>query len=272
MRRTLWLLSSLVVFACGSKTDSGGGAGALTGVAAEDFVARWVEATCGPTGTCCTNAGIAFDGDHCVVAQTREGRAILNDTNAKRTYDPAGAATCIDGVRSIVARCSYASTLGDEVDEVCHGLFRGTVATGGACQSSKDCALSDQGPVDCQVDRTAPAIPPMPVCVVDPPGLAGEPCVGRAAPDLTVAFPHRVCADGLYCDATSHCQATVGEGAACTSDECGANRSCENGVCTPLADLGAPCIDDLQCKSRTCYQQACATGVPIGSNMCSSIP
>jgi hypothetical protein len=216
------------------------------------------------------SAGSPFDREACVAAQTREAGAILADTNANRTYDPAGAARCIDGVRAILARCSYASTVKDEAIEACKGVFAGTVAPGGACQSSKDCAPSDMGPVECEVDRTAPPLPPMPICVVDPPGLAGEPCAGPGPNDPTVAFPHLTCADGLYCDATNHCLARAAQGAACMRvDECGADLSCEGGVCTALADLGASCIDDFQCRSRTCYQQACATGVPIDVRVCS---
>jgi hypothetical protein len=273
MRPASLLLSSVLLFsACGTKT-SGSGAGGSGVVAAGDFVARWVEATCGEMGTCCMNANLPFDRDACVTSMTREGQSVLADTNAMRTYDPAGAARCIDGVRAIFARCAYASTFKDEVQEVCKGIYAGTVAIGGACQSPKDCATSEKGPVRCTVDLTQPPLPPMPICVVNLPGLAGEPCFGPAPNDPSVAFPHHDCAEGLYCDMTSHCQARLAEGAPCGMfEQCVETDSCRNATCTPLVDLGAPCIDDFQCLSKTCYQQACAIGVPITPMACSSTP
>ena len=273
MRLAFSLLISILLFpACGNKTNASG-AGASGVVSAEDFVTRWVEATCGETGTCCMNANFPFNRDACVASMTREGQAILRDTSAVRTYDPAGAARCIDGVRVIFARCTYTSTLKDEVQEVCKDIYAGTVALGGACQSEKDCATSEKGPVTCTVDLIASFFLSMPICVVDPLGFVGEPCFGPGPNDPSVAFPHHECADGLYCDMTNHCQARLAPGAPCGMfEQCVATQSCRNGTCSPLADLGAPCIDDLQCLSKTCYQQACAIGAPITPMVCSSTP
>ena len=134
---------------------------------------------------------------------TREGQHILTSTNSSRVYDGAGAARCIDQVRTLLSVCMTSTQLLDQLKHACDGVYAGTVAVSGGCQSTKDCAQGEKGPVQCELDVTTVGTP-MPVCVVDPPGLLGEPCFGPGPKDPNVHFPHLACADGLYCDAAGH--------------------------------------------------------------------
>jgi hypothetical protein len=272
MHSALGVLSSLcLLVACGAKTEGGGGA--PSGVAQEEFVAKYVDAFCGTIGSCCSSAMVPFDRDACVAAEARDAQVKLDDTNALRKYDPAGAARCIDVTRSTFASCATSDRTTIEWTNVCERIYVGTVLLGGACRSERDCAPSDQGPVWCAVDQTAPPVPPMPICVVDPPGLAGEPCLGEGPRDTSVPFPHHTCTRGFYCDTTNRCVPKLKQGAACPlSWECEESLSCHNVVCEPLLDLGAPCDSDMQCSSTACDQQACATGVPLAPANCRFTP
>jgi hypothetical protein len=205
---------------------------------------------------------------------TREAEHILADTNPSRVYDAAGAARCIEETRPILDKCVIISSmLKDELIEACNALYAGTVSPGGACQSTKDCAKSAQGPVRCEVDVTT-AGPPAPICVLDPAGLVGEACLGPGPRDPSTPFPHVVCADGLYCDITSHCQPNLVKGADCRAidSKCDSALWCDLGhVCAPQTDLGTPCTLDAQCSSGSCNRQTCAPGVPLPPAACGAM-
>ncbi len=260
----------------GPDAGAGGDCAAPSGsVSSERFVATFVEAMCCAVATCCASSGFAFAGDTCLTDWTREAEHLLADTNPSRVYDGAGAAKCIETSRSILSRCVSSTSVLAELKKSCPGVYAGTVDANGPCQSTKDCAQSAQGPVQCEVDTTTVG-PPAPICVLDPPALLGEVCLGPGPRDPSSRFPHLVCAQGLYCDATNHCQMGLAAGAACgnSAAQCAPALWCETpgNTCVPLTALGTPCSTDAQCTSGSCYQQKCAPGIPISAAGCSPPP
>jgi hypothetical protein len=239
-------------------------------VPTETFVATAVDAICCAAAKCCAGASFSFDRDACVRSWTREQEHLLRVTSPSQVYDGAGAARCIEKLREISSRCVY-STL-DELKAACPDVYTGTVPVGGPCQSNNDCREAVEGPVRCAVSLPG-ALPLAPICIVDPPGLEGEACLGPGPDDPSgPSFPHAICAEGLYCDLTSHCHPRLAAGAACYDyGQCEAALHCEpsSSACVPNRPEGAACSLDEQCAPGTCYQSACAPGIPISAMGCS---
>jgi hypothetical protein len=191
-------------------------------------------------------------------------------STGKVIYDGARAQACLN------AYYAPRSCNRKEVDAIapnpdCHAIFTGTVAAGGVCFASAECAgggcetqnscTQDQ----CCAGTCLAATPTVPlggdcpagtvcaagtVCTVDltnggttcqkPVGVGGS-CV--------YGFLENICASPLYCDSTSGvCKAPVATGEPCNpslgSDDCDIRTDrCDatTSVCTPPLALGAPC-------------------------------
>jgi hypothetical protein len=277
MRRSFFCVLACLALGsgCSGKSTAGSGSSNVVSVSADDFVTAFVRATCDAIAACCASASFPFDRAACETSETREAQHILTDTNSLRVYDPAGAARCIDNARAVLSLCVTSNAIVDRMKHSCDEVYAGTVAVGGACQSEKDCAQGTQGPVECEIDALlAPMPTPMPICVVDNPGMVGEACLGSIMRDPTVHFPHLTCADGLYCDMTGHCQTSVAQGGACAHDECVKTAWCDGSTSTCAAQfpLGTACVSDLQCTSGACEGQLCSNGTPIAATGCTPPP
>src|SRR5260370_24638165 len=245
MQRLFFFLFEWLVLGFGCSGKSTPGAGSSNVVSADDLVNRFVKATCDAIGACCASASLPFARDQCESSMTREAQHLLTDTNASRVYDGAGAARCIDRATMLLSLCATSTLIADQMKHSCEEVYAGTVAVGGACQSTKDCAQGSQGPAQCDVDATTMGTP-LPMCVVDPPGQLGEPCLGPAPIDPNVHFPHLTCADGLYCGTSGTCQSRVAVGGACIhDDECIATwcdtTSPTSGMCAARLPNGSAC-------------------------------
>jgi hypothetical protein len=247
-----------------------------TAVSSDDFVAAFAKAFCDAMERCCTNAGIAVDHASCMTNLTRDGEHFLNSPPLRK-YDPVRAGKCVDEARSQLSLCRTTRLKDLEFTEACKAIYAGTVAPGGACQSNRDCAEASNGPMRCEVDVTNP-VPPAPICVLDPLGKLGEPCLGSAPYEPGVRYPHFACADPLYCDVTNHCQPQHGEGGDCSPAVlCESTLWCHStgpttGACERRLEPGSPCTYDAQCSSSTfCYEAVCTDGTSIGPAQCGGV-
>jgi hypothetical protein len=243
-------------------------------ILAEDFPAAFAHAYCDDLGPCCSSAGLAHDGAACITTMTAEAQDLLSQAPPLRKYDPVSAGQCIADLKALWPTCRTSPAAEEKAQEACQGIFTGTVAVGGACQSDHDCAPSSQGPVHCEVNVNMP-VPPAPICVVDPPGKLDEPCIGSAPYEPATPFPHLRCEDSLYCDrAINRCRQRHGEG-----EDCNPSMLCEStlwchatgptsGACEKTLALGAPCTFHGQCASGVCLPDVCRDGIPVDAAKC----
>ncbi len=126
-------------------------------------------------------------------------------------------------------------------------VYRGAVATGGACTSSPvplTTLFADlcAAPNLCSADLCAAPIP-----TVD----AGQPCV----------TPIARCKANAGCDVAGSktCEPIVGEGKDCTGNGvCRPDLYCGgDGKCTPRGQVDAACTDDGECASFRCIDNKC---------------
>jgi len=210
----------------------------------------------------------------------------------KIRYDGAKAGACLDYAHRLYSSgCTRSATADTSGNDACEVVLVGTVANGGACFLSTECASAR-----CQQADTA-CLPAHQCC-------AGT-CVAKPAPipagaDCSASLPDQNCAEGsyclttatsttptclvpskvvgtpcsslfdcaspLFCDAdpstgTGTCQRAAASGAACNSDvlfgSCDDLRevcSTATGTCTPRGAVGAAC-DPLQTLSCLSYAE-----------------
>jgi len=210
----------------------------------------------------------------------------------KTRYDSAKAGACLEFAHRLYGSgCTRSGTSDLTGEEVCSEVFVGTVADGGACFLSTECASAkcQQADTACQpaqqccagtcIAKPAP-IPAGADCTALQPGqecAAGSYCFTIApSPTPTCVVPSKVagaacttivqCASPLFCDldvatGAGTCQPAAATGAACNSDVL--FGSCDNlrelcstatGTCTPRGAVGAPC-DPLQYGSCLSYAE-----------------
>ncbi|HXJ23164.1 MAG TPA: hypothetical protein VMT03_23300 [Polyangia bacterium] len=87
------------------------------------------------------------------------------------------------------------------------------------------------------------------------------------------------CASGSYCDATGHCQSTVGLGALCTADaQCSAGR-CVDGVCCNTTAAACPACQACNVSGHAgscspvpagamCGAPSCSAGMQVSARVC----
>ncbi len=206
--------------------------------------------------------------------------------DAKRiTYDGGRSKACLDALDA--ATCVEAEQyfggstllgLYKRLPDACQAAVKPAVASGGDCfsllgieciggycniESPEQClaggatctAYLATG-ANCASGLCAPGYHCEMTCVADP-----AISVLQAGGDCSVA--DTVCADGLYCDGTSHCVARKAAPSACTGDrECLEGLDCKSNVCTAPLQVGA-----------TCAGGDCATGLYCnGSAVCAAYP
>jgi hypothetical protein len=218
-------------------------------VAAGEFARQFADAWCSGLGPCCDSSGYAFELAQCrqSIAATVDAFVRAQAENPRLSFDEEAARACVDAQRTRFASCGDRAAF-DAGDEPCEGLYRGTVALGGSCAESEECAPVTDSGVQC--DAGVCAAYDDPYGDGYPPSVAaGQPCDASCNID---AF-------GSSCDYTTNTAATGGcymnEGLAC---------SYTSNVCFPLPSVGEPCVEgkcvvDSYCSARTCVP-AIATG------------
>jgi hypothetical protein len=196
-------------------------------VSITDFAAKYIDATCKydvacqlmpDTATC--KAALFIDDNYyeTIVALVKAG-------TIKYSGDEAG--SCIDQQASLT--CSYTGFRPDPNDP-CTKIFTGTVAAGGACLVSEECAGAGA-----TCPQTDPMCDPTTACC---PGT----CMAAAAklPLGGNCGSSAQCADNAYCsDKTNQCTAVV---------------TTSGGACEGLDGCANPmfCNEDLQSFTGTC--------------------
>jgi hypothetical protein len=267
---SLLVIAGLLVPACSAKSPSklspdGPGSGAL---AVGDYLAMLTAASCTNQVTC----GDAPDQATCIAANHDDNTAtIARVMYGTIKFDAAAAPACLDQIAN--AACTFDGFQVDGADP-CAGVLTGTVAAGGACFDSLECA----SPVAVCTPNDPNCDPSMTCC----PSKCIEPMIAKsgAACDGTATL----CDTGLYCAGTQGgaamgtCQPVLTtEGAACTDPcACANPRYCNlddtgNGKCvTPAASKAAcspndqvPCVDNRDyCDPTT---KTCTARVAVGT-------
>jgi hypothetical protein len=155
-------------------------------------------------------------------------------------FDPAKAAACTSAIQAAGSNCPGYETA---VDTVCQSAVTGTVANGGACFSSADCAAGT-----CDLGATCPGA-----------------CLAFATQGQACDPVKAVCSPGLTCDTTtSTCKAISGVGGPCP---CLAGEYCDTGTTTCLAKVATgPCASGDECAfGSVCVQGQCARYVAVGT-------
>jgi hypothetical protein len=142
-------------------------------------------------------------------------------------YDGELARDCLDAFAA--ASCDGSSESARVEPPSCREAIRGTVADGGACENSNECASGDCMLTSCQ----------MACC----PGTCATTVEDAAIGASCAAGP---CVEGAFCDATQICRALINADQACNnSGECNYGLYCEQttgpGVCRDAPNRGDSC-------------------------------
>lgn len=282
------------IAACSSSSNNGSGGSTDTST-----YSGFVNAFCQPMATCCGAQGLPSDGSEC--------RALLS-LGAGGTYDPAKGQACISAINSAASsNANWCADLDNATNNACNSISSssssGTVAAGGNCNTSSDCAAGPAGStVVCNFPPSTTSS--QTVCTVETHGKAGDgPCFGTVTAingdtstsnNLNVdagsgTGPEIFCfvADGVTCDqTTSQCAALAQIGSACTdSGGCVGGAHCDfaSETCAANVATGSACEEDSDCvtgdycdtTAKTCAAQeaqgaACTTGSQCTSGNCSS--
>ena len=207
--------------------------------------------------------------DQATCLSSEQTRPHLYDTlgvdiaSGKVIYDGSAARTCLDAVNalSICNRSTYSSF--SAVDPTCSAIFTGTVAPGGACFFSEECAGQGTCASPCYGDACcAGTCASTTVALGDACSFVGAVCVsgtscsggtcqvlpGEGAPCGAPNYPND-CVSPLYCDSTtSTCKAPVATGGPCRTElgsyDCASALDlCDptTATCKPLGPVGGPC-------------------------------
>jgi hypothetical protein len=242
-------------------------------IAESDFVAVYSRAACDALQNCCAGASVEFSPSACMTALTEAAQRLLVVYDPVTVYDGRRALDCVEKTRNVLSQCVSPFPRA-ALYRSCEPLRVGTLPIGAKCKAS-ECAPSKDGPVRCISTTTDDTDTE---CVLDRPGMFGEPCVGDHISMTPTADHHLSCLEGLVCDETNHCAAPLPDGAECKimgcspGSWCAGSRTWPNPLpksfCKPKAALGAACVDSSDCMSQSCYENKCAVGEPLAPELC----
>jgi hypothetical protein len=285
----------VIIAGCGGGGGGGGGGGSGGGGGGSlDTVAAFREQYCAIIDPCCAAAGLQM-----------KCAAVVDAASAAAGYYAGAAQACIDGLRARQSSPDFCRSIGSPFEAApswygaavaCERVFsaRGTVAPGGACIASSDCAAMPGASARCIEER----------CIQIRRGKLGDACFGTESAEFGLgvmfATPQSegaLCehADNLHCDETTFvcaaaralgetcdgtldcaadaycpyptrtCAARLPLGSTCTTDE-GACRDpgiCSNDSCVAPLLAGAACTNDtVTCASRYC-DGTCRDALPL---------
>jgi hypothetical protein len=250
----------------------GGGGG---GIAINDLPDALADAQCEQGVRCGTFPDLAT----CNAAEIFEGNDVETTLGAVAAgtikYDEKNAAKCLDELAS--NDCTFPG-FHDGDNSPCNNLFVGTVATGGACFISDECAdQADCTPTDPNCDSET-------TC-----------CPGTCGTGVTIAQEGGVCNDTATCGPNLYCKPGAAADGVCTALITNAGAACDDltacadpmycdfdfatgmfKTCALAADSGATCDPNvliacgdqrdycdptsLKCTARAAAGAACADG------------
>lgn len=285
----LYLACVALVAACG---DSGGS------ISIDDLPDHVTEVECNIELEC----GYVTDTASCKAAvnlDSEQTKTIIADVKAGIIkYDGDKAAKCFDAAD---VNCLFQGVHSAD-DDPCNSYLTGTVAKGGACFFSQECAGgADCAQTDNNCDNTTTCCP----------GTCGDPAsakaaVGAACGDTVACDEHGycktsgsgssgtctaivttegaacddilACANNMICDSfsgTGKCYLPKPEGGACDPNFILADFACADerdycdatsSKCVKRVDVGATCDDSILCKGTAgCFNSKCVANAAAGA-------
>lgn len=261
-----WVLvaSIATAVACGNTTDgppgsSSAGASSVGDTQTPDeFIQQFASNFCRSIADCCTRQGFATTDCETTLVDQLGPELRLSTSNPKIRFNAAAASACIDAY-SVALRACTDQALFAKLDDACDPLLEGTVALGGQCGKSAECATPAGAAVSC--DSGVCVVAQQPSNVLSAPHRnLGETCAstcddrspreiscsgeGNADRNLGACWLQ----DGLVC-ASGTCVAAPKAGEACASSGlCARGTHCVSDVCVDSLSTG-PCTQDSACLS-----------------------
>ena len=255
------VLSAGVFFGCGGSSSSSGGGpsgGGPSGpVQSQEFGSVYASTFCSSIAGCCTSAGYPADTASCnsTLRPTVDALTKVYASKPKIRYDAAAAGACVEAYRVALSACTDQALYG-QVNAICKGVFRGTVAPGGACSSTQECAPSTAGTATCDTG----------VCGLSDGSISsevhakvGEACNATCSGDtnsygcsgssrmIVPGAGNCWVEDGLYCGSSGLCEVAPKIGQPCGGySYCEAAGHCDNGSCVADSASG-PCSSTEAC-------------------------
>lgn len=245
------LLLGMLLAACNSSSTGSGGSGGP--IPESQFGARFAAAFCDNIGQCCSSAGYNYDPAGCKAAIAAQvGQGYSGDV-----YDADIAGQCVEGIAAAARACK---NIPSSVFAVCESIYSGTVALGQPCQSQQDCAQDAARDVLCgENSPTGPSL-----CIASPIVKLGDACATTCGHGWcgASAGPRCMLADKLYCDPqTRKCAPAIAIGQPCSFQNCVGTGFCYNGACQTKLPVGSDCsfgvgsIDDVCAGDMACDKQ-----------------
>jgi hypothetical protein len=245
----LWLLCSC----------TGGDSKPASPVKSSDVSQELSSAYCGGIAHCCKEQGIPSDTASCKQTLEAQFRTRIDDylSSSKLTYDAEAAGACVADYRKAMESCTDRDAL-QNVDTNCERVFVGTVALGGKCEKTMECAPADKpnSSVDCD-DGVCVAFTDEPSSEESARGKLGDPCRDTCQQDddgsmscfasflgsggsMTGDVYTCWIDDGLICGDKSTCIATPKLGQSCNG-HCSEGAYCADQVCVAQIESGGEC-------------------------------
>jgi hypothetical protein len=267
-------LAGIAVLACSS---GGGSASSASGFG---------QQYCSLIQPCCAKAGLSGNASTC--------EQLISAVTASSNYNAAAGQACINGLQGESSAGTLCTDLGNDVGacgQVFAGNGGGTVAPGGTCSKSTDCASGSGGSATCYtatVFLDGGGTTNSATCIQTQVGKVGDsPCIGTKNGDITFfSWPNGtppamayVCDEtqGSTCDSTTKTCAALGtNGQPCTgdmactmSDYCAYAAGTSGATCQPrfadgasCASASTGCMTGSYCDAST---QKCIAGLPDGT-------
>ncbi|MGZ3448254.1 MAG: hypothetical protein ACXVEF_01575 [Polyangiales bacterium] len=258
--RAAMRLSSLVWFVFASACSSGGsGGGNATPLPEDDYCTRFVDEVCKIIVPCC--AGISSPATDASCKSAYGAQCQSDRDKAKSNglaYDAQAAGNCVSAISSYVVDCKSrpaSDPVSVALNAACDGVYAGTVANGGACTTSTQCAHPANAMVSCVAGK----------CLIQPRPKIGEDC------GSTTAFV--TCEDGAFCDGTTKkCVALPAAGSPCAAvSQCAVGTYCDAAkVCQPKKPVGASCASSNECAG-VCTAGTCALQTVVTDAECKAV-
>lgn len=290
-KHLLWVVSvaALAAAACG-----GGGS---SSVKAEDYPSKLAEAECKNLVACGNSPDSATCAESVVLEGNQVETVLADIASGKIMYDASEAGKCLDEYNT---SCTFDGFMNGS-DSACNHVFSGTVAQGGACFESLECAggaSCTQTDSSCDASTTccpgtcgAPAPTAVALggvcqgssdcagkayCKFPDSGMGDSICTALIQTEGTACGDIDACADPMYCDLDFStfmgvCTTAAASGAMCNKDELlpctDARDYCDptSMKCTRKVAVGGACPTDVDCVGfATCVNAVCVAKPSVG--------